>query len=150
MPTPSTPTTPGTSTGSGTPDLSVRILGYGVIDMNGMFVARAPMHAGEIAAVKFDIANNGSGSTGAYRFDVNLPMQGGYTYSSPSQASLAPGAHIENTLRFRPMQAGGGTISVTVDAADAVNESNEGDNAAAIWANAQMYPYEGYAAPYVY
>jgi len=151
--TPSIPTTqtPSTAVVAGTPDLSVRILGFGVIDMSGMFVMRAPMHAGEIAAVKFDIANNGSASSGSYHFNVQLPMQGqgGYTYASPVQASLAPGAHVENTLRFRPMQPGGGTITVAVDSAGAVRESNEGNNNASIWANAQMYPYENFA-PYVY
>ncbi len=140
---PSTPVTPGT------PDLSVKILAVGVIDMNGMFVPRQPMHAGEIAAVKFDIANNGSASTGNWYFNVQLPMQGSYTYSSPVQMSLAPGAHIENTLRFRPVASGGGTIVVNVDSTGAVAESNEGNNSSSLWLNAPTFPNQ-YYAPYVY
>lgn len=145
-PTPSqpTPSTPSSPVETGSPDLSVRVLSVGVIDDGGNYIQRAPMHAGEISAVKFDIANNGGASTGAWYFTVNLPMQGGYLYASPAQASLAPGAHIENILRFRPMQSGGGNLTITVDSTKAVSESNEGNNSTAIWVNASAYPMQYY------
>lgn len=149
--TPSSTSAPSISStpAGGMPDLSVRILSVGVIDEWGNFVARAPMHAGEISAVRFDIANNGSASSGSWAFTVDLPMQGTYRYASPAQMSLAPGSHIENILRFRPVQNGGGTLTVNVDSNGAVSESNEGNNAVSIHVNAGNFPYQ-YVQPYVY
>ncbi|MFZ2886317.1 MAG: hypothetical protein WA021_00680 [Minisyncoccia bacterium] len=133
---------------TGTPDLSVRILAVGVIDMYGNFVARAPIGPDEIAAVKFDIANNGSAKSGSYYFSVSLPMQPTYLYSSQAQAPLAPGAHIENTLRFRPAQSGGGTIRVVLNT-EKLPDMNAANNSASQWMGASSYPYQ-YYQQYVY
>jgi hypothetical protein len=147
--TPSTPTTPTTPRPPGKPDLSVRIVAVGVINpVTGAFENRYPVGPEEIAAVQFDIANNGSASTGNYYFSVNLPMQGGYLYQSPIQANLTPGSHVLNTLRFKPLMAGGGTVTVSVDTTYAIGESNEGNNAAALYVNGPTWT--GYYAPYVY
>ena len=153
-----TPTKPasGTNTGStgthvaGPADLAVHIIGVGVVDPYGNFVQRAPMNPNEIAAVKFDIGNNGGASTGVWFFTVQLPTDPMYTYQSPAQMSLAPGAHIENILRFRPMNAGGGQVSVWVDPQNLVRESNESNNNATQWAAAQVWTEYPYQAPYVY
>ena len=77
-------------------------------------------------AATFDIANVGGSSSGSYYFTAYLPTIQGYNYTSPRQASLAPGAHIVNTLRFT--QANGGSFSVSVDPSNAVRESNERNN----------------------
>lgn len=149
--TPSTPaaTTPTTPRPAGKPDLSVRIVAVGVINpVTGNFENRYPVGPEEIAAVQFDIANSGTASTGNYYFSVNLPMQGGYLYQSPIQANLTPGSHVLNTLRFKPLMAGGGTVTVSVDTTYAVGESNEGNNAAAMYVNGPAWT--GYYAPYVY
>ncbi|MEK7509443.1 MAG: CARDB domain-containing protein [Patescibacteria group bacterium] len=133
----------------GTPDLSVRILAIGVIDpTTNAFVNRYPMGPNDIAAVKFDIANNGGGATGTYSFTVQLPMSPVYTYTSPVQTSLTPGSHVENTLRFKPVQSGGGMITVTVDPTNAVRESNESNN---ITSQSIAIPsWSGTYQPYVY
>lgn len=152
------PTTPSTNTGTtgtvpkapGIADLSVTILATGVIDMYGNFVARAPMHEGEIAAVKFDIGNRGTASTGAWHFSVQLPMQGGYVYASPVQMNLTPGSHIENILRFKPVTPGGGPITVVVDTTHSVRETNEVNNTATVYMPAGSWQHSGYYAPYVY
>lgn len=148
------PSTGGTGTApvSGPADLSVRILAVGTIDAYGNFTQRAPVNPNEIAAVKFDIGNNGGKATGIWYFTVTLPTNPAYTYQSPVQASLAPQAHVENTLRFRPMNAGGGNVTVSVDPQNMVAESNEGNNYQSMWAqggnwNYNLYPYQ---APYVY
>lgn len=136
---------------AGPADLSVRILAFGVIDQySGAFVQRAPMNPNEIAAVKFDIGNSGGSSSGAWYFTVQLPMNGSYPYVSPAQMSLSPGSHIENILRFRPMNAGGGNVSVVVDERNMVRESNESNNTASMWMTAQTWTGYPYQAPYVY
>lgn len=133
---------------AGKPDLSVRILSVGTVNaVSGLIENRYPGPE-EIAAVQFDIANSGSGSTGSYSFTVSLPIQGGYVYTSPAQNSLTPGSHVVNTLRFKPVQSGGGTITVSIDPYGAVSESNEGNNAAAIFIGAPVWT--GSYAPYVY
>lgn len=136
-------------TAPGVPDLSVRVLAVGVVDAWGNFVERQPMHQDEVVAVKFDISNNGTASTGNWYFTVQLPMQQAYTYASPIQMNLTPGSHIENVLRFKPINSGGGMITVTVDSTYAVRESNEGNNTAGMYANASNWPYQ-YTQPYVY
>ena len=153
--TPAVKTTGGTKTTTGTyaqgpADLSVRIIATGVIDAYGNFVQRAPMNPNEIAAVKFDIGNIGGTSTGLWYFTVQLPTDPMYTYQSPAQMSLAPGGHIENILRFRPMNAGGGQVSVWVDPQNLVRESSEANNNATQWAAAQVWTGYPYQAPYVY
>jgi hypothetical protein len=134
---------------AGKPDLSVRIVSVGAINpMTGAFEARYPSGPNDVAAIQFDIANNGGSSTGSYYFTVNLPMQGGYLYSSTVQANLTPGSHVMNTLRFKPVVSGGGTITVSVDQANMVAESNEGNNTGAMFISAPVW--NGTYAPYVY
>ncbi len=136
---------------TGPADLSVRIIAVGVIDpMTGAFVHRAPTNPNELAAVKFDIGNVGGRATGTWYFTVTLPTNPAYVYQSPAQMSLAPDGHIENILRFRPMNPGGGTVHVSVDPQNMVGESNESNNNASLWANAQMWSGYPYQQPYVY
>lgn len=142
------PTTP-KPVATGTPDLSVRVLAVGVIDpVTGVFAARYPTSPNDIAAVKFDIANNGAGSTGTWYFTVQLPIQSSYLYSSPAQMNLAPGSHIENILRFRPVVSGGGNILIQVDPSNMVRESNESNNAVTQFIAVPAWT--GTYQPYVY
>jgi len=147
-----TNTPPVTTQPASPADLSVRILAVGVVDVYGNFVQRAPMNPDEITAVKFDIGNNGGKATGNWYFSVQLPTNPAHTYQSPMQASLAPQAHIENILRFRPVNQGGGTVSVWVDTQNMIAESNEGNNNASMWMNGGAWNYNQYpyVAPYVY
>ncbi len=101
-------------------DISVRVTSVNT-DASGM------------TAVSFDITNVGGSASGSYYFTANLPTQSGYTYTSPAQASLAPGSHIANTLRFT--QAVSGVFSVSVNASDA----NQGNNYASQSVSAPYY-----------
>ena len=94
------------STYSGPADLSVRILS---------------VNAGNPASVTFDISNIGGSPTGTYYFTAQLPTAEGYTYSSPAQDSLAPGAHVVNTLTFTEIQNGGGMITIHVGESGGAN-----------------------------
>lgn len=135
------PTRPGTqpakpAAGAGTPttppDLSVRILAIGVIDpVSGVFVNRPPTSPADVAAVQFDISNDGGSSTGAWYFYAQLPTTvSGYPYRSPVQEPLGPGDQVVNTLRFSPIIPGGGLFNVIVDSEGMVGESNEINNTA--------------------
>ena len=87
----------------------------------------------------FDIANVGSGSSGAYYFQSILPTTNygtvyyygsasqGYSYSSPAQVSLAPGEHVVSTLRFTGAEVGG-VFSVTADPSSSITDSNRTNN----------------------
>ncbi len=134
------PTTPRTPTATGPADLSVYITSI-VPDGSG----------GGIAT--FDIGNVGLSSTGVYTFSAQLPTVGGYLYNSPLQASLAPGDHIVNTLRFSQATSGVFTVSVTQSG----NETNTVNNYAAQNVSMpyapQTYPQQPYyyqQYPYVY
>lgn len=148
-PSTNTPATTPAPISTGKPDLSVRILAVGTINsVTGAFENRYPVGPNDIAAVQFDIANNGGSASGNYYFTVNLPMQGGYLYTSPIQSSLTPGSHVVSTLRFKPVQSGGGTVTVNVDTTYAVGETNEGNNSAAMYISSGAW--SGNYAPYVY
>lgn len=108
------------------------------------------MNPSEISAVKFDIANRGGSSTGTWYFTAHLPTNGVYSYQSPAQMPLTPGSHIENILRFRPVNPAGGSVNIVVDPQNVVSESNEGNNVASQWVQGQNWTGYPYQAPYVY
>ena len=115
---------------SGAADLSIRTITVGVIDpASGALINRAPISPLEIMGIEFDIANIGGSSTGSWYFTANLPTgpSNSYPYTSPVQVSLAPGEHIVNTLRFSPNMRPG-VITVTVDPANRVIETNKTNN----------------------
>lgn len=130
---------------TGPADLAVRIIAV-TADQSGSGIAT------------FDISNAGSGSSGVYYFTAQLPTsayaeaayygapsQGSYTYTSPAQVSLAPGDHIQSTLRFTGAHTGG-IFSVTVDPSSTVNDSNRTNNYAyqSLIAVYQSQPYYTY------
>ena len=137
-PTPTTPTPTQSPTPAPVPktpaDLSVRIISVNV-DASGQGVAT------------FDIANVGGTSSGTYYFSAQLPVSSGGAYSSSAQTSLAPGAHIVNTLRFS--QAVSGTFSVSITTPDA-NQSNNyaSQTMSASYYGSYNYPYNYTAYPY--
>ena len=97
---------------TGPADLSVHIVAVGIINpQTGAFIVTSPTSPDQTVAVEFDIANVGNSPTGTYYFQAQLPTQTGYTYQSAAQASLAPGDHVLNTLRFTQVASGGGTFT---------------------------------------
>lgn len=118
---------------SGPADLSVRIIATGYIDptSGALLMNRAPT-PNDIVGVEFDIANVGGSSSGAWFFQAHLPTVGGYTYTSANQVSLAPGAHIVNTLRFTQLAPGGGMFTAIADPSNLINDTNHTNNEAAV------------------
>jgi hypothetical protein len=81
----------------GTPDLVMSILGSGVIQ-NGVFGYSQTFGNGLNNAIRFDVKNVGTKTSGMWSFTTILPS--GEVYTSPLQAPLAPQAHVVFTLGF--------------------------------------------------
>jgi hypothetical protein len=138
-PKPSTSYHPVTNSGalvahaaSGPADLSVTIIASGYIDpaSGALLMNRAP-RPGDVVGVEFDIANIGGSTSGSYYFQAHLPTQSSYTYTSPTQMSLAPGAHVVSTLRFTMLAGGGGIFTTVADPSNQVSDANRANNEAA-------------------
>lgn len=95
---------------------------------------------GDLTTVQFDIANVGGSASGSYTFTAYLPTTNGYTYFSPTQASLAAGSHILNSLQFS--DADGGTISIVVHPSkDSDPRGNNTDSRDLVSSYAPAYDY---------
>ncbi|MBI5003734.1 hypothetical protein HZC00_01420 [Candidatus Kaiserbacteria bacterium] len=125
---------PATRPSASPADLSVRIIAVGIIDpVTGIFVNRPPASPSDVAAVQFDISNDGGSTTGLWYFHAFLPSTpSGYSYDSPVQESLGPGDRVINTLRFSPVVSNGGLFNVIVDSQGTVDESDETNNTATV------------------
>lgn len=154
--TPPRTTTPRPTTGAApkptTPaDLRVQILSVGVLESNGTVSNRYPSNQNDIAAVRFRVSNAGGVASGSWYFTSTLPVTQQQLYTSPAQTSMGAGYSGEYILQFRPVQAGGGTFTVYVDAGNSVKESNEQNNSASITIPMQYWTgtYQPYT-PYIY
>lgn len=111
----------------GIPDLTVHLIGIGVM-VNGTFQSTNAIGLSDTAAVRFEIKNTGTASTGGWYFNASLPSSPTYQYHSVAQQSLAPGDRIEYTLRFTNLAQGGGMVTVTADPQNAIREASESNN----------------------
>lgn len=106
---------------------------------------------GDLATVQFDVANIGGSASGSYTFTAYLPTADGYTYFSPTQASLGAGDHIVNTLQFSGSQ--GGSVSIVLHPSKSDATGNNTDSAS-VDASASSYgqagTYDSYDYGYAY
>jgi hypothetical protein len=132
-PTPSN-ITPGPSivrTQESLPDLSVRILNVGSINPNTRtFVPHTTLSSGDIGAVRFEVTNSGSKSSGVWGFSASLPTNPAFEYTSERQRSLNPGDRIEYTIQFDQLVRGTNTFTVHVDTTNEIDEVSERNNIA--------------------
>jgi hypothetical protein len=82
---------------NGFTDLAVTTLGSGVI-RNGVFTFTAKYDRDLKNAIKFDVKNIGTKTSGSWSFKTILPS--GEVYESPVQVALKPMEHVEFTLGF--------------------------------------------------
>lgn len=82
---------------NGFTDLTVTTLGSGVL-RNGVFTYTAKYDRDEKNAIKFDIKNIGTKTSGPWSFKTTLPS--GQVYESVTQVALKPMEHVEFTLGF--------------------------------------------------
>ena len=123
-----------TSSGSysGLPDLSVQILGTGIINpSNGQFVPTNSVRTGDTIAVEFQVSNLGGTETGPWIFKAFLPTGNQAVFTSNQNASLLPGAKNTYIASFTGASyAGNNTVTVQVDPGNYIQESNESNNSA--------------------
>jgi hypothetical protein len=82
-------------------DLALTILDVGYIDQKtGTFVASKHVHYKQRAAVRFEVKNVGTETSGTWTFSSNLPTSPAYNFTSNTQNALRPGAAIQLTLEF--------------------------------------------------
>lgn len=123
---PSPDTTPSYS---GLSDLTITITDKGYLRSGvGSFVSSSYVPSGYQGAVRYRISNTGSNISGSYRVDIRVETNSGTDNDSVSGNALAPGRSVEGTGSFDASSGGTATIRLTVDAGNAVSESNENNN----------------------
>ncbi|MDB5195412.1 MAG: hypothetical protein JWO84_596 [Parcubacteria group bacterium] len=135
----------------GLPDLVTTITSVGYLRNSGdttSFVAATAVPNGYQGAVRFVVANRGTGVSNSWTFSANLPSASNSNYTSSYQRSLNPGDSIVFTLGFDGTSNGNGTIRITADANNNVQESNENNNtdSASIYVNGTNYGTNNYGS----
>ncbi|PIP86622.1 hypothetical protein COV42_00320 [Candidatus Campbellbacteria bacterium CG11_big_fil_rev_8_21_14_0_20_44_21] len=123
--------TAGVSNPNGIPDLKATILAVGRIDREtNVFTATSSIPQADRGAVKFEILNVGTKSTGSWHFNVVVPTFPAFIYHSKSQPSLLPGDKIEYTIGFDSIKNDGAenVIVVNADPIGSIKESLETNN----------------------
>lgn len=115
------------STGSKA-DLTVRIIDVGLMGNNNQFLFSNSLDENDTIAVKFEVENIGSKSSGTWRFEAELPTESNDTFKSNNQSSLAPGEKRQFTIGFDNPEVGDNDITIEVDSDDDVNENRENNN----------------------
>jgi len=115
----------------GNSDLSVVItqVGYLRTDSSSSFVATSEIPRGEKVAAKFVVTNQGTNTTGSWKFEAKIPTSSGSTFTSPTQQALLPNDRIEYILGFDRAETGNDKrIVIYVDNDNDITENNEGNN----------------------
>jgi hypothetical protein len=135
-----------------TPNLTVRQTALGKIDIYNQFTQTNYLRTGDRVAVKFEVTNNSSVYTSSWTWKAQIvgpnPYQyansyynngysNGYTYNSDGsrtynpvvvESGLAPGETRTYTASFDGLTSGSNYITIIVDSANNIIETNEGDN----------------------
>lgn len=114
----------------GNSDLSVRLLGVGMMDSSNNFVYATQIPRYSNSAIKFEVINNGSGNSGPWDLTANMsPSMSWYTYRSNNYPSLAPGQRTEVVVNFSNIDyLGNNNIIVRIDPNNLIPETNESNN----------------------
>jgi hypothetical protein len=119
---------------NGTADLSIRILDTGVVNRStGAYTAQSTLGSSDRVGVRFEVTNSGSTATGAWKFHADLPATDDRIahYDSDSEPTLNPGQTMTFTVTFETLKyQGDNTVTISVDSAHQVSESNENNNTA--------------------
>jgi hypothetical protein len=127
----STPTTPAEQVVSimpqshedGFTDLSIRYLGIGEL-VDDSFVARATIDTDARGALKFEVKNIGTKTSGNWTFEVTLPS--GVEFESDKQVPLKPNERVEFTMGFDP-QGETGVASVSGEVFEDADTNSRND-----------------------
>jgi subtilase family serine protease len=115
------------STNTNDPDLSVKILDTGVMTGGvSTYQAKSSVSDAENAAIRFEVENKSSKSTGSWSFDLEYPED--QEFNSGNQTSLAPGEKRIYTVRINLPEDEENDVKVIVDPNDNIDEENESNN----------------------
>ena len=118
----------------GKADLTPKILEVGVIDkITNVFTATATtsLRASDRIAVRFEVENLGTASSGHWQFSAVLPTFPMHIFESEGQQSLAPGDRIEYTIGFDNVEPDvDGRFVINVDPTSSLPEASESNNIA--------------------
>lgn len=114
----------------GNSDLSVRLLGVGMMDSSNNFVYATQVPRYSNVAIKFEVINNGSGNSGPWDVSATLsPSMSWYTYRSNNYPSLAPGQKSEVVVNFSSAEyLGDNYFNVTIDPSNYTSDTNRSNN----------------------
>ena len=137
--------------GTTQPNLNVTLIALGKSDLYNQFTQTTYLRTVDKVAIKFTITNNSSVSTPSWTWKANLVgptpyytgtyynsyNANGYTYNSDGSRTyiapivengLAPGETRTYTATFDGLTYGTNSMTIIVDSANSITESNEGDN----------------------
>jgi hypothetical protein len=102
---------------------------FGILDSATRgFVPQSVVRASDTIAIRFEVANIGTKTSGAWTFKAELPTNARDTFQSVVQQSLNPGDRIVYTLSFNDVRANGGIFTITADPDNRVPESSSANN----------------------
>jgi hypothetical protein len=120
-------------TQNGKADLTIRMLDTGIVNRStGTYTIATRATSGDRVAARFEVTNNGTIPTGVWRFQATLPTSdtNNQLFLSDTLPSLNPGEKRTYTVGFENLQnVGTNTITITVDSANQVSETNENNTA---------------------
>lgn len=136
---------------SNLPNLSINFISLGKIDVYNQFTQTSYLRTSDKAAIKFSVTNNSPTYTSSWSWKANLVgpnpyytgnyynsyNTNGYTYNNDGsrtyispiiESGLAPGETRTYTAAFDGLTYGSNYMTIIVDSANNITESNEGDN----------------------
>ncbi len=137
--------------GTSLPNLTVNLIALGKTDTYGQFTQTTYLRTSDKVALKFTVTNNTSTYTSSWSWKANLVgpnpyytgsyyssyNTNGYTYNSDGsrtyitpivESGLAPGETRTYTATFDGLTYGSNYMTIIIDSANNITESNEGDN----------------------
>ncbi len=137
--------------GTSLPNLNVSLIGLGKTDAYNQFTQTTHLRTSDKVAVKFTVTNNTSVYTSSWTWKANLVgpnpyytgtyynnyNTNGYTYNNDGsrtyitpivESGLTPGETRTYTATFDGLTYGSNYMTIIVDSANNITESNEGDN----------------------
>ncbi len=126
------------TTHTGRIDLASEIIEIGILDrISGTFTPATSFKSTDRIAVRFRVQNTGGRESGSWYFNAALPTFPSHIFTSDSQQSLLPGAHIEYTLGFDNVNMTALTreFVINADPANSIGEATETNNIARISIN---------------
>ena len=114
-------------------DLKITVVEIGILDKaTKEFIKSNSIGRGDTVAVRFNVENIGSKSSGLWRFNATLPTYPPRAFNSETEASLAPQSGMEFTIGFGQVKEGKQVVKFLVDPDNAISEISEENNTVSV------------------